>query len=192
MNPWALDATGLLVWGLVAHAVADWVLQNDWMASNKARRWPSKRRLNVILRHPAAYAHAGIHMALLAFVFGWVAAPLALVHLVIDTRAPVEWLSRLIRQTQPRGFVAVEAYAADPERRPYSFEFDEVTWAIRQHCEGAKPTSTEVQENLDRLMQDMREWTCPVFDIGTAVRLQVDQVWHVACIALAALVVTNL
>ena len=36
MNPWDLDATGLLIWGIVAHLIADWPLQNDWMARHKA------------------------------------------------------------------------------------------------------------------------------------------------------------
>jgi hypothetical protein len=124
MNPFNLDATGLMIWGLVAHLVADWLLQNDWMAMNKAAR---RQRYNPTTmtgerdtpyagawwdRHPAAYVHAGIHGVLLAFVFGWVAVPLALAHLVVDTRVPVAWWSRLIRQTEPRPQM-VKYYEAD-------------------------------------------------------------------------------
>jgi Protein of unknown function (DUF3307) len=121
MNPFDLSATGLMVWGLVCHLVADWPLQNDWMASHKAD-----------LRHPAGYVHAGIHGSLLALVFGWVAAPLALAHLIIDTRVPVAWWSRLVGQTQPSGHG---------------------------------------------------------YDVGLEVRFWTDQVFHIACIAIAAVVI---
>ena len=46
--------------GLVAHLVADWLLQNDWMALNKMN-----------LRHPAGWVHAAIHGVLLGFALGW-------------------------------------------------------------------------------------------------------------------------
>jgi hypothetical protein len=85
-----MGATELLVWGIVAHLIADWPLQNDWMANNKAR-----------VRHPAGFVHAGIHGVALAFVFGWWALALAGAHYVIDLRTPVVWWSRLVRQTQP-------------------------------------------------------------------------------------------
>jgi hypothetical protein len=70
--------------GLIAHLVADWVLQNDWMARNKMR-----------LRHPAAWVHAGIHAVCLGFALGWMAGlVLGFVHLLIDTRIPVVWWMR--------------------------------------------------------------------------------------------------
>jgi hypothetical protein len=156
MNPWSLSAADLVIWGLVAHLVADWLLQNDWMATNKAKRAdlgeipgdgltraPSRMHPYTLwfVRHPAAYVHAGIHGLLLAVAFGWAAAPLALAHLVIDTRAPVAWWSRLIRQTQP------------------------------------VPTADERGTLL--------------VDLGTFVRMWNDQVWHVACLAIAALVVSG-
>jgi hypothetical protein len=163
MNPFDLDATGLMVWGLVAHLIADWIFQNDWMAVNKVKRWPilRDRPVNAMgerverywefwwLRHPAAFVHAGIHGIALALVFSWVAAPLALAHLIIDTRAPVAWLSKLIRQTQPSGkqVMAWDADRGDPK-------------------------------------------ALVVVDVGMFVRFWVDQVWHVACIAIAALAVT--
>lgn len=137
MNPFGLDATSLMVWGLVAHLIADWPLQSDWMAKNKAS-----------LRHPAGYVHAGLHGLALALVFGWVAAPLALSHLLIDTRKPVAWFSKVMRQTQPG------------------------TRLLTGGGEEVKPT------------------TVPLMDVGMEVRFWVDQVWHVACIAIAALLVT--
>lgn len=135
MNPLDLTATDLMVWGLVIHLVADWLLQNEWM-QNKVNP-----------RHPAGYVHAGIHGLGLALIFGWVAAPLAVAHFLIDLRTPVAWWSRLIRQTQPSGKRAV-------------------TW------EEPQPLA--------------------VVDIGTEVRFWNDQVWHIACIAIAAVLVGGL
>jgi hypothetical protein len=132
MNPFDLTASDLLIWGIVAHLIADWPLQNDWMSRNKAS-----------LGHPAGYVHAGIHGVLLAFVFGWVAAPLAIAHLLIDTRVPVAWWSRLMRQTQP-----VPQIESDGVR--------------------------------SRVM----------VDVGTEVRFWTDQVFHIASVAVAALMVT--
>jgi hypothetical protein len=118
----SVDATVLLVWGAVLHLLVDWLLQNDWQALNKTS-----------LAHPAAWVHAGMHGAVQLLVFPWWAALLiGVTHLLIDTRRPVAWWSRMIHQTQPSG---------------------------------------------------------ASFDIGAAVRMNVDQVWHVGVIALAALVV---
>jgi hypothetical protein len=74
---------------VVLHFVADWLLQNDWMASHKAT-----------LRHPAAWVHASIHGVLLGLVLGWLGGlVLGLVHIVVDTRGPQNWWSRVFRQT---------------------------------------------------------------------------------------------
>jgi hypothetical protein len=135
VNPFDLSASDLLVWGIVLHLIADWPLQNDWMANNKAD-----------LHNVAGYVHAGIHGLLLALVFGWAAAPLALAHLLIDTRKPVVWWSRLVRQTQP--YVAF------------------------------LPTKDKGAPMLT-----------PAVDVGLMVRFWTDQVFHITCIAIAALVV---
>lgn len=84
-----MSATDLLVWGVVAHALADWLLQNEWIAENK-----------VSLGHPAAWVHGGIHYGCLAFVFpfSW-AAGIALIHMAIDTRGPRQRWANLIGQT---------------------------------------------------------------------------------------------
>lgn len=119
MNPRNLSSSDRVIWGLVLHLIADWPLQNDWMAQNKAN-----------LRHPSGYVHAGIHGGLLSTVFGWTAIPLAVSHLLIDTRKPVVWWSKLVGQSQPGG----EAY-----------------------------------------------------DVGTEVRFWTDQVFHITCVAIAAL-----
>jgi hypothetical protein len=77
------------IWGLAAHLVADFFLQNEWMALNK-----------VSLRHPAAWVHSGIHGICFWPVFGWrLALALFLLHILIDTRVPLAWWRRLTRQT---------------------------------------------------------------------------------------------
>lgn len=86
-------ATDLLAWGAVVHLIADWLLQNEWMAMNK-----------VSLRHPAAWVHSGIHLLGLLLVFPAVWAVLiALSHLTIDTRKPLIWWRRVFRQTTDPG-----------------------------------------------------------------------------------------
>lgn len=152
MNPWELSASELLIWGFVLHLIADWIFQNDWMASNKSlrrERWKNSWRKEYGIkpptpwwdRHPAAYVHAGIHGILLAMVFGWVAIPLALVHLIIDCRWVVEKWAALIQQTPGKIMVISNPYT-------------------------------------------------PLMDVGAIVRMWVDQVFHIACIVIAALLVT--
>jgi hypothetical protein len=173
VNPWDLSASDLLIWGIVLHLIADWPLQNDWMANNKMRRrvrrirhgdgimtpprpyQPSERWWD---RHPAAYVHAGIHTLFLSLVFGWPAIFLGLVHLLIDTRLPVVWWSKLIKQTQPEGDYAL--VGQDPLR--------------------------EDPEGEHRFLVT----SVPLYDIGLEVRFWTDQVFHIICIAAAALVVT--
>lgn len=114
MNPWDLSASDLLVWGIVLHLIADWPLQNEWMANNK-----------MYLRHSfSGYVHATIHGILLAFVFGWAAIPLAVVHLLIDTRKPVVWWSKMFEQTQPIGAMAVTDDPEDDEDARLVFLYD--------------------------------------------------------------------
>ncbi len=74
---------------LVLHLVADWLLQNHWMARHKDD-----------LRHPAAWVHASIHGILLGFVIGWQGGVvLGLVHALVDTRVPQRWWCRVFAQT---------------------------------------------------------------------------------------------
>lgn len=138
MNPWNLSASDMAIWGIILHLIADWPLQNDWMSKNKVK-----------LFHPAGYVHAGIHWLLLSAVFGTAAIPLAVAHLLIDFRKPVQWWSRLMRQTQP-------------QNRVYYQRFN--TWQ----------TVEEI----------------PLYDIGLEVRIWTDQVFHIACVAAAALLIS--
>jgi hypothetical protein len=137
MNPHNLSASDLMIWGLVAHLVADWPLQNDWMAKNKMK-----------VLHPAGYVHAAIHAFFLSLVFGWAGFFIAFAHLLIDFRKPVQWWSKFIRQTQPKNQVYYQR------------------WCINQ-----------IEE-------------IPVYDIGLEVRFWTDQVFHIICIAIAALLIT--
>jgi hypothetical protein len=74
---------------LVAHLVADWLLQNDWMARNKTS-----------LLHPAAWVHAGIHGVWLGFILGWRGGLiLGVLHMLVDTRVPQRWWGRVFGQT---------------------------------------------------------------------------------------------
>jgi hypothetical protein len=83
--------TNVLIWGLVAHVVGDWLLQNEWMAQHKSD-----------LRHPAGWVHGAIHAVCLLWLMPW---PLALLvglsHVVIDTRAPVQWWMRVVKGMSP-------------------------------------------------------------------------------------------
>ena len=75
--------------GLVAHLVADWLFQNDWMATHKGS-----------LRHPAAWVHGAIQFALLTLALGWVSGlVLAVVHILVDTRGPQRAWARFFGQT---------------------------------------------------------------------------------------------
>jgi hypothetical protein len=176
-----VSATDLMVWGLVVHLICDWPLQNEWMALNKMKLDPKPhrtvrvggRRLFVELefgpsplrRHPAAYVHAGIHGVGMLFVFPWWAAlAVALTHLLIDLRWPVERWSRLMRQTQPGGNHALTS--------------GRVT-ITREHLIAAP----------DAARFDFTGPTAPLYDIGTDVRIWNDQVFHIAVIAIFALVV---
>jgi Protein of unknown function (DUF3307) len=82
-------STKLLLWGIVVHLMIDWLFQNHWQAQNKSN-----------LSHPAAYAHSGLHLLGLSFIFpAWVACIIAVTHLLIDTRIPLQWWRWFYRQT---------------------------------------------------------------------------------------------
>jgi len=81
--------------GLVAHLVADWVLQTDWMVCNKTS-----------LFHPAAWIHAGIQTLAISFAIGWEGGiVLGIIHLLIDLRIPLQWWIRVVKRTtgEPMG-----------------------------------------------------------------------------------------
>lgn len=159
-----IAAAPYLIWGVVLHLIADWPLQNEWMAKYKAVRrarttydsyygtengW---KRGPWWDRHPAAYVHAGIHGAIQLLIFPWWAALfIAATHLLIDTRVPVVWWSQKIGQTQPRVMHPMVKYP---------------TGDAEPHMSGD-----------------------PLYSIGTEVRFWTDQVFHIAIVAVAALAV---
>lgn len=176
MNPWHLSTGDLLIFGLVFHLIADFPLQNDWMALNKAKRASTRYRIRSDLtnvergsyseyettrwfnRHPAAYVHAGIQTFFLTLVFGWPAFFIGLAHLIIDCRWIVEKWSKFIKQTQPTNRV-VETYSLVDVR------------------------------SVTRKLYEWNEPTQPIYDIGTEVRIWTDQVFHIACLLVAAILV---
>ena len=73
----------------VAHLVADWLFQNNWMAQHKHK-----------LPHPAAWVHGAIHGLCLWWALDWRAGVvLGLVHMLIDTRIPLGWWMRTFKDS---------------------------------------------------------------------------------------------
>jgi hypothetical protein len=77
----------IFILGLCARIVADWFLQNDWMAQYKTS-----------LKHPAAWLHSAIHFLCFVPVVG---IPIAVfvfaTHILIDTRVPLIWWRKFYR-----------------------------------------------------------------------------------------------
>jgi hypothetical protein len=83
--------TIVLLWAIIAHFIADWLFQTEWMAINKMH-----------LRKPAAWVHGSINAFFLLFVLHWYLALLVgLLHVLIDTRKPVEWWMHVVKGMKP-------------------------------------------------------------------------------------------
>lgn len=109
MIDFSVGVTVLLIWGIVAHFIADWLLQSEWIATHKMLRRTAASP--VWDRHPSAYVHGAAHAAVQLLVFPWQAAlAIGFIHLLIDTKEPVIGWSRLIRQTTPDQTVVPPAY----------------------------------------------------------------------------------
>jgi len=79
----------LYILGITAHLFADFFLQNEWQATRKND-----------LSGPAGWVHAALHLLCLWPVFGFqVAFLLAVIHLLIDTRIPLQLWRKTIKQT---------------------------------------------------------------------------------------------
>lgn len=75
--------------GFVAHLIADWPLQTEWMVVHKAN-----------LLHPAAWVHGGIHALLLGIAIGWQAGlVLGLLHMLVDNRTLLRWWQTNVQKT---------------------------------------------------------------------------------------------
>jgi len=84
-----VKSTDRLLWGIMAHLSADWLLQNQWMADNKST-----------VGHPAGILHALIHALALTLVFPRrVALLLGVIHYIIDLRFLLRWWRETFRQT---------------------------------------------------------------------------------------------
>lgn len=89
--------------GFIAHLIADWLLQNDWMGKNKTS-----------LRHPAAWTHATIYAVSLGLALGWQAGLiLGALHLLVDTRVPLRWWQDVFRQTREGPLATIVAVGVD-------------------------------------------------------------------------------
>jgi hypothetical protein len=79
----------LFIAALMVHLIADFFLQNDWMADNKSN-----------VKHSAGYIHASIHTCGLMLVFpAPVAFTIGALHWFIDLRFPLAWWGKLYGQT---------------------------------------------------------------------------------------------
>ncbi|HSO19407.1 MAG TPA: DUF3307 domain-containing protein [Desulfosarcina sp.] len=88
---------------MIAHLVADWMLQTDWMARHKMN-----------LKHPAGWIHAAIHGLCLTWALNWVAGlVLGVAHLLIDTRVPLEFWMRRVKMCKEAPNAAVIAVGLD-------------------------------------------------------------------------------
>ena len=98
-----MNATDLLLWSIVIHLFVDLFLQNQWQADNKTN-----------LRHPAAWVHSGLHLFGFLVLFPPVpACLLALSHLLIDTRIPLEKWRTFTGQNPPAAIMPVFAFWQD-------------------------------------------------------------------------------
>ena len=85
-----MTATDLLIWGIVAHLIADWFLQTHEMARRKSN-----------LRDLLAWSHGCWHFLVQVPVFGLLPAILiAALHMLIDTRHPIRIWRILMEQTK--------------------------------------------------------------------------------------------
>lgn len=78
-----------IVYGWLAHLIADWFLQNDWMAVNKVNP-----------RHSAGYVHAGIHTLIQIPILGFKRAlVVGVLHWLIDLRTALTKWKQIFGQT---------------------------------------------------------------------------------------------
>ena len=94
---------------LLAHVVGDWLLQTEWQAMNKATN------LRALLTHVVVYHLVVLGVLMWRFGSGEplvyvVVAGLAVIHAVMDRKAPVVWFMRTMRISvtrEPTGWLAI-------------------------------------------------------------------------------------
>lgn len=111
----------LVVAGGIIHLIIDWFAQNHWQATNKMKRRVRHHWSAISSNDPgidgfhyewseygpwwdrdlAAYVHSGLHFLPLLLIFPfWAALIIAVLHLIIDTRSPLEWWGKFTKQTR--------------------------------------------------------------------------------------------
>lgn len=162
-NIFGLSASDLLVWGIVLHLIADWPLQGDWMAKNKMKRRMRKpRRGNGITSPPRKYVPAPLW---------WDRHPAAYVHSFI----------------QGACLAAIFGLAAIPLAIAH-FIID-CRWVVEKWSKLVKQTQPHGVMN-NEWTNDGQHIESVMVDVGLEVRFWTDQVFHIVCIAVAALLVT--
>jgi hypothetical protein len=87
------NSTDLLVWGIIGHLVADWLFQTEWMSVHKNN-----------LAQPAAWVHGGVHVLVMLLMFPpYLAILIGLTHVLIDSRTPVLWWMKTVKQISDPG-----------------------------------------------------------------------------------------
>lgn len=168
MNPFDLSASDMMIWGLVLHLIADWPLQSEWMAMNKMKRRETWTRTK--LNSPGEYAGT---VSTRNSPSWWDRHPAAYVHSGIHT------LLLALVFGWAAIFIGVLHLIID------------CRWVVERWS----MVFGQTQPKQDRAFLAKRgpistmSATVDLYDIGAEVRIWTDQVFHIAVIAVAALLV---
>jgi hypothetical protein len=177
-------ATPFLLWGIVFHLIVDWLFQSEWMAANKASRRVPKRlwqRWWDGRNHGTAYiSEHGEYPKPPQQPRWWVifrhpaayvhALPHGLVQLLV-----FPWWAALI--------IGVTHLLIDT--RTFVAWWSKLIRQTQPAPSQQLRISREAFLNADQIRASLRS-----FDIGSDVRIWVDQVAHIAVLAVVALLVT--
>lgn len=86
---------------LLAHVVGDWLLQTEWQAQNKASHWGAMAA-HIVVYHTALLAVLWFGFSLRNGLTLLVVALLAISHVILDRRAFVHGLMRVLRLSVQR------------------------------------------------------------------------------------------
>lgn len=160
MNPWDLSASELLIWGIFLHLIADWLFQSEWMASNK-----SNRRVKKVTYQPIGVSIDVAEPS--TNTDWWDRHPAAYIHAGIHG-------SFLLLVFGWAAIPLAFAHLIIDCRRIVIWWADKI---------GQTPSTVFMVKNPKTQKQ------VALMDMGTVVRLWVDQVFHIACVGIAALLV---
>lgn len=161
VNPFDLSASDLLIWGIVLHLIADWPLQSEWMAKNKMRRRYSSKRVN--RGEPS--------------LLWWDRHPSGYVHAFVHgvLLAAIFWWAAIP--------LAIAHFLIDCR-----WIVEKWSLLVRQSQPQGNHVRVPIYNEFGYETHDYREF--PIYDVGLEVRFWTDQVFHIVCIAVAALLVT--